>query len=189
VRRIKWRWLIGLSAAFAIGYAAVAWLGLMPGLGWYRERQFTETLFGVGVPLGEPVFEFHTPRDFNGDGYSIEHFRLPAGVAMRFENPAELDGYPKMPEVRSSHGWQRSGWHRAGDWQTHSQYLSFALQGAPAEVQRTVRQALTRPKTWYAIQYKVASEKLPPNDLWILNVDLMVVDPEAGDLFLANLNT
>ena len=67
-------------------------------------------MFNTKVELGTPVFEYHSERHFNGDGYSLSVYKLPESVKKRFFEADELflNEFPKLPDYRSH--WSQEHW-------------------------------------------------------------------------------
>lgn len=145
-------------------------------------------IFGTEVPLSAPLFEHHSPRHFNGDGYSFEVYHLPDGVRHWFTaaNNNELADLPRRPDYRSH--WRTQPW-REGPLDPHIKEdvdFAFAYSSSTnpelAKYQADLRQALARPRTFYAYFAYDHSQTLG-------NIDLFVIDLDTGRLYLINLNT
>lgn len=182
----RWRKLI---------YQFLAAIGIMGGLYggavlWWRwqsareEAAFFEGLAGVPGHFPDSLFAYTPPRDFNGDGYSVEVFPLPAEIRARFEHfdAAKMAGFPKRPEYRAH--WQRVDWQATPLKPEDKQYLDFVLPGAEEAKEQCarIRELLGKPGSFYGYFYF-------SHEGWLGDVDFFIVDREGGRLYLLNLNT
>jgi hypothetical protein len=176
-----------VAAALAGTYAVAAALGVVPGMGWYFERQFTEELVGCHITLGTAERLIESPRAFNGDGFSVARYRLPAGmldcVAATTQEPL---AYPRATEDRV--GWKVRGWRHPPLSPLDAALSQWSLSAEAADLAPDISAALARPSTWYALLYKGEASTADPNG-YIGNVDLFVIDREHGKFYILNLNT
>jgi hypothetical protein len=153
-----------------------------------RYANYLAGVFGTEVVLRAPFFEYHSSRHFNGDGYSFEVYHLPDGVRQRFAmvKKNELSNFPRRTENRSH--WRTQPWIEGPLESRLNEDVEFALaygQSGNPELGKhlaDLRQAFTRPRTFYAYHAYDHSQALG-------NIDLFVIDLEVGRLYLINLNT
>ncbi|MCB1204333.1 MAG: hypothetical protein KDN18_08730, partial [Verrucomicrobiae bacterium] len=155
----------------------------------FAYRAYLKGVYGTKCSLPDPIFEFHSPRDFNGDGYSFEVMELPAEIRARFESADDelLSGFPKRPNYRND--WEVSSWREAPAGDELEGKLDFALSdygvGRDPDLVRyfgLIREALDRKGTFYA---SFTKEGLSSP----INIDFFVVDLVGGWLYQINHNT
>lgn len=152
-------------------------------------RSYLKGVYGTKCSLPDPIFEVHSPRDFNGDGYSFEVMELPTEIRARFERADDelLSGFPKRPNYRND--WEVSFWREAPAGEELEGMLDFALSEYDARRDSDlvrhfalVREALGRKGSFYAAFTKGDSSSPA-------NIDFFVVDLERGRLYQINHNT
>lgn len=168
---------------------AVLVIGTVGVLDALAYRSYLKEVYGTKCSLPDPIFEFHSPRHFNGDGYSFEVMELPAEIRARFEDADDklLTGFPKRPDYRN--GWKVFPWREAPAGEELEGLLDFALSDYDATQDQDpgrhfaqVREALGRKGTFYAAFTKGAP--FSP-----ANLDFFVVDLVGRRLYLVNHNT
>lgn len=152
-------------------------------------KEYLNGIYDAEVAYGDPIFEYHSERAFNGDGYSIEVYELPASIRKRFEAAdATLQGaFPKLPGMLED--WEVEPWREAPFDPGFERYLSFALSSYDDEGKkllagqfRDIRAALSRKGTFYSF-FKFDHGSDPGN------IDLFIVDLEGGRVYQINHNT
>jgi len=150
--------------------------------------EYLSGLYDTNVTLGSALYEYDSPRAFNGDGYSISIYELPANIRSRFESADErlLTEFPKRPSYRDR--WNSQHWREAPFDTKFEKYLDFALSrydedrtGLSSQFQ-AIREALSRKRTYYAF-FTYDHGDHPGN------IDLFIVDLEGGRLYSINHNT
>lgn len=189
VTLVKKRWRTSGILLLVPVILAVLVIGTVRVLDAFAYRSYLKGVYGTSCSLPDPIFEFHSPRHFNGDGYSFEVMELPAGIRARFESADDklLTGFPKRPDYRN--GWEVFLWREAPAGEDFEGKLDFALSdyGAGRDPDLVghfalVREALGRKKTFYAAFTKEGLSS--PTD-----IDFFVVDLVGGRLYLVNHNT
>jgi hypothetical protein len=151
--------------------------------------RYLEGLYDTKVSLGKPIFEYDSERAFNGDGYSISVYEMPATIRKRFEAADErlLTDFPKHPSYRDH--WSFERWRQSPFDEKFTEYLDFALSSydagnAPKLTDHfdAIRAALKRQGTFYAFFYNRPSGHVG-------DVDFFVVDLVGGRLYSINHNT
>lgn len=151
--------------------------------------EYLTNLFDTHVTLGKAVYEYDSPRAFNGDGYSLTVYALPANIRSRFESADErlLSEFPKRPSYRNR--WSPHHWREAPFDPDFEKYLSFALSNydsskAPKLTShfQTIREVLSHKRTYYAFFAYVLDDYLG-------DIDMFIVDLEGGRLYMINHNT
>jgi hypothetical protein len=146
-------------------------------------------VYDAEVKLGPAIFEYDSERSFNGDGYSLSVYELPAGLRKRFESVDDrlLTEYPKRPSYRNH--WKFEHWREAPFDDKFKEHLDFALSScdsgkAPGLSSRfeSIRKAMARKGTFYAFFYN------DPGG-YIGDIDLFIVDLVEGRLYSINHNT
>lgn len=177
--------------AFAALVAAVLWAGLFvgftPGSEAYASYRFSRELFGRGFVLGSPRHSYDSPRAFNGDGYSIEVFETPDGLArLAAFPPAEFcSAFPIRPPFRSH--WSGVPWHSTPITGKERMFLEFALMARADSVELTAAQRLlerlaNEPGHYIAYFYYMHGDHVG-------NVDFFLISPSARVLIVVNHNT
>lgn len=155
----------------------------------YEYKQYLDGLYDTNVDLGTPVFEYHSARSFNGDGYSISVYEVPSSIRTRFDSADErlLTEFPKHPSYRDH--WNFEPWHEAPFDTKFEAYLDFALSRYDADRApglagqfEAIRLSLQRQGTYYAFFHHFAGDY--PGD-----IDLFIVDLVGGRVYLINHNT
>ena len=183
----QWRRLIIFVAIPALA------LGLLYLWGWtshqFRYARYLEGLFDTKVVLGPSIYSYDSGRAFNGDGYSIAVYELPQSIRDRFTSPDNhlFTEFPKRPDYRSH--WKTVYWKQAPFDDSLSIFLEFALSAYDAGKTKgleahfdAIRTALRKPTTLYALFYNNPGK-------YVGNIDLFIVDLEAGRFYMINHNT
>jgi hypothetical protein len=170
-----------LPAAIAIGIYLLSFPFY-----YIEDRVSNHATFGAFATLSEPIFGHYSERTFQGDGYSITVYPLPAAIRRRFEKPDQkfLETFPKLPSYRSH--WDTEHWRRGPVDPRFKAYLDFALTPsfepfAPDQFS-AIRAALQRPTTYYSF-FKYDHGDSPGN------IDLFIVDLENARVYIINFNT
>lgn len=152
-------------------------------------KRYYEGLFDSKADLGTALFKYDSEGGFNGDGYSISVYELPASVRTRFESADDklLNQFPKKPGYRDR--WATVSWREAPMENRFSQYLDFALSGLDSRSNpellnhfESIRRAMSQPDTYYAFFHY-------DHGGYPANIDLLIVDLKEGRLYLINHNT
>ena len=185
VLKKRWKLLcLQLSIPFA-GFIMIA------GLSWIANKgaddRYLEGLFDTsGIALDEPIFQYHSDRAFNGDGYSIVIYELPANVRARFEAVDEklLTDFPKHPSYRDH--WSFERWKPAPLDEEFQNHLNFALSSYDSRKEpelvehfERIRGILSGINAYYAFFYS----GMPGN------IDFFIVDLGGNCLYFINHNT
>jgi len=186
IRGKRWRRTGILIAAPLLFYLLLGWISLFNAQA--GQAQYLRDLYDVEVDYGEPLFQFHSERAFNGDGYSLWVFELPDTVRSQFEDPGAdfLQSFPKKPGYRSD--WEAGHWREAPLQPEFESDLTFALQvigdGEPglSAYLDEIQQALASRGTFYALFRNKNADRLA-------NIDLFIVDLERGRIYQINRNT
>jgi hypothetical protein len=180
--------MLGSLVVFIIAvYVGAMAIGVcLPGLEWVCDRRFTRDLVGVPVVLWWPIESYESGRSFQGDGNSIDKYRLPKTIAELTRRPGALAGYPHRPDYRIH--WKVREWRPGAEAQADARYIDFALGGSPKALTDAARAALRHPGAWYALFYNEFPS--PDSDpTYIGDVDLFILDPTTGTMFVVNQNT
>ena len=178
---IKKRWQ-KLSLQIAIPVATYILLLVFAYFGEsYIKAQYDRNIYDSDGNLGDPIYEHHPERSFNGDGSSISIYDLPPKIRSRFENPDSklLEDFPKRPDYRDD--WKVMRWREAPIDEEFNQYTNFALFGA-SNYSSDIKKALSRKGTYYAFFYYDHGEN--PG-----NIDFFIVDLVGGRIYSINVNT
>ena len=151
--------------------------------------EYLAALYDTEVTLGLPVFAYRSGRSFNGDGYSISVYELPATIRHRFESADErlLSEFPKHPSYRRN--WNFEHWREAPFDPKFQEHLEFALSSYDAgrvpglSLQfESIRKAVARKGTYYAFFYNTPSS-------YVGDIDFFIIDLQQGLLYTINNNT
>lgn len=183
----KWK-RVGFQIAIPVTvYACVAGVSLHSSSRAHAD--YLVGLFDTEFEPGEAIFEYDSDRAFNGDGYSISVFELPAKIRKRFESADArlLSEFPKLPNWRKE--WRFERWSEAPMDDRFKNHLDFALSSydagkAPGLSSKfeAIRKALNRKGTYYALFYSGGGAS-------IADIDLFIVDLAEGRLYIINHNT
>lgn len=151
--------------------------------------KYLSNLYDTDVALGQALYQYDSPRAFNGDGYSLSVYELPAKVRARFQSADKrlLSEFPKRPDYRDH--WTPRPWREAPFDPSLKKYLDFALgeydseraSGLSSQFQ-AIREALSRKGVYYAF-FAYDHGNYPGN------IDLFIVDLKGGRLYSINHNT
>ena len=199
--RKQWKGVCGLVIAplliFSIlkGVTAIDMLGADE----RAEREFSLYLQGVfdaEVELGDPIYEFQTRRDFNGDGYTLMVYDLPSTIRSRFEAADDelLLEFPKDTDFRTD--WATEHWRQGPLDPQFQEQLDFALtqyygepeSGLTAQFE-AIRQAISKQGGYYAFVYNTQEQYPNDPDSRTGNIDFFVVDLIGNRLYSINHNT
>ena len=187
VAKKQWRNLVILAVipVLAYGILLVA-TGLVDRA---NNKEYLKGIYGTTVEFGAPIFEYHSERAFNGDGYSIEIYELPDSVRKKFVSPDSdfLNRFPQRPDYRED--WETETWREGPFDSSFESYLSFALSSydvdqAPGLAVHfaDIRVALKSKRTFYSF-FKYDHGDHPGN------VDMFIIDLESGRIYEINHNT
>lgn len=153
------------------------------------EKASYASLFNVYTRLGKPLYEYDSPRAFNGDGYSFRAYELPTDIRNSFKAPDQklLTEFPKQPF--SSNGWSVQPWKEAPLTPSFNQYIEFALsnydernESSLSPYFKAIREALSSKGTFYSF-FSRGNEQCPQD------IDLFIVDLKNNRLYIINHNT
>lgn len=182
----RWR-RVGLQLAIP----GVILLALVAaGAVWYslQEDRLTR-LFDCQVELSPALFKHASERHFNGDGYSIWVYDLPATVRARFESADQrlLTKYPKSSNIGDR--WQTEHWQKTpfqGDFQDRLQLVlsNYDAKQSPELDSHlgAMRQALASEGAYYAFFHYRAVDR-------ISDIDFFLVDLANNRLYIVKHNT
>lgn len=154
----------------------------------YLELRFVNRIFGRSQFIGRPIYEFHSDRSLNGDGFSLEVNKLPEDLKKHFFQLSQAD-LKKIPEkAEYLDKWGTCSWAKTPFDEKNKKYLDFVLsdygdRSKPFQenIQR-VKDALAAPGNFHSFFYLDHGER--PG-----NVDLFVIDVKNDFIFFLNLNT
>ncbi|HEY5312781.1 MAG TPA: hypothetical protein VIK18_09685 [Pirellulales bacterium] len=163
------------------------------------QREEMQNLTGVAFSLGAPEHWYDTGPSFNGDGYTIEQYRLPESVARQFlKLPAKAADRPMLHAPSAS--WKVVHWRTGPPDPSDMPYIDFALgasYGLPGDllgqerearrIQASARASLARQTTHFAYFYKASV--FPDGRLWVQNVVLYVLDAPGHRFFRVDFDT
>jgi hypothetical protein len=185
----KKRWKrVGIQIAVPVLVFLVLW-AILSVLSTKAYSEYLSNLYDADVKLGAALYEYDSPRAFNGDGYSFSVYELPANIRSRFETADKrlLSEFPKRPSYRNH--WSPQHWREAPFDPKFEKYLDFALSRydsvqAPklSSHFKAIREALSHKRTYYAFFAYEHGDY--PGD-----IDLFIVDLEGGRLYTINHNS
>lgn len=155
----------------------------------FAYRAYLRGIYDTRVSLGVPVFEYHSERFWNGDGYSIQVYELPESIRKRFETVDEslLQEFPRRPSYRDD--WSTEYWREAPMKPEFFDYLHFATtsyginrEGKLESHFANIHEAMNRNRTFYAF-FKYDHGDYPGN------IDMFIIDLEKNVLYEINHNT
>ncbi len=183
----RWKRLI-----FQIIIPVMAYAILMVVTSLANKHQYNRDLqdcFDTKVNLKNPLYEYNSERGFNGDGYSISVYELPASIRERFESADErlMKTFPVRPDYREH--WNSEHWHKSPFDPQFAKYLEFALARYLADdssqivaYHEAIQKALDHPGCYYSFFYNNHDEDVG-------DIDFFVVDLINNRLYMINHNT
>ena len=101
------------------------YFGLLPWATLYNDIIWTYRITGRPFSLGNAEHSYHSRREFNGDGYSIDVYLLSEGVAKHFETPPPefFEKRPERSDVRSH--WEAVTWRKTPSRPEDMDYIHF----------------------------------------------------------------
>lgn len=146
-------------------------------------------IFGAKFVLETPLYEYHSPRHFNGDGYSITVHPLPDAVRKRFD-PGLNQPLPQLPDsALGRERWSTESWRRAPLATEFKEHVRFALSSYDQDKNRelmanfdAIEAALAGDSAYYAFRY------YSPGG-YVGNIDFYLVDLAQAKIYLINHNT
>ena len=163
-------------------------MGLVGAWHFLKEDRLT-SLFDCEVELSPALFKYASERHFNGDGYSIWVYDLPATVRARFESADRrlLTKYPKSSDIGGR--WRTEHWRKTpfeGEFQDGLQLVlsSYDAKEAPeiSSHLEAIRQTLDAEGSYYALFYYRAIDR-------ISDIEFFLVDLVNNRLYIVNHNT
>ncbi len=155
----------------------------------HEYSKYLSNIFGANVTVGAAVFEYDTPRSFQGDGFSLVVYEAPESVRVQFENPDDkfTSEYPKRPLERKD--WLTRSWSKAPITPENAKYIRFALSEIPPPNSgdfdvhtKAIREALSHGRAYYSFFYNEPNGNLG-------DIDFFIVDLEGNRVYLINQNT
>lgn len=183
----RWKRLVLQGAIPMVAFLLLTGISSIVNAGAYE--RYLEGLYDTKVHLPDPIFEYDSERSFNGDGYSISVYELPATIRARFESADErlISEFPRHPSYRDH--WSFERWRRSPFDEKFNKYLEFALSSYDSDQAdglsehfRLIRKALTGDGAYYAFFYSSHGD-------YPGNIDLFIVDLEGNRLYSINHNT
>jgi hypothetical protein len=155
----------------------------------YRHKEYLKNVFSVSTDLGTPLFEYDSPRSFNGDGYSFSVYVLPSSVEARFSSPvpALTERFPVRPGYRDH--WKTVLWQSTPFPSDYEMYLQFTLSSYDRDNQQELqkhfdktREALSMQGNYFAFFHYDHGDH--PG-----NIDFFLIDLIRKKLYIINHNT
>jgi hypothetical protein len=172
-------WIGIVTSISAITFYAM-YFRAIPGLGWYHELVMTKNICGVPFRLGTPIAHCDDgPRDFFGDGYSADAYRIPSEVKLSTQMQKTF-----IPRVKGfGNDWCSVAWKSPID---HSDlaYVDFVLEHDA--VRELATEAITLPTTRVAYFYKMYTGT--DGTLRITDVTMYIIDIENKVFIVADRN-
>ena len=190
--RWAWRNYRALFIVMVIAPVAVVfWVSWItrafPGSQALADRSYVEDLTGKAF-WTKVVFEYNSPRDFNGDGYSIVVYELDDEVASALSKPDSLFfQHPLRSDDRNR--WEQKRWRRTPLRPEDSRFLEVAIVESEdanpgmAETFKELRDLMAEEGNYYSFNNLMLSAEI------VSNVDFYVLSPSHKRLFVINLNT
>ena len=190
VRRFRSRkyfagvWFIGLTTF-------LLWAGLelrmLPGSTAYRDCYYSNQWFGRIGLLGNLRLYYHSEREFNGDGYSIDVFDISDSfAAWAASPPAEFTiRYPIKPEFRSH--WNSIAWHKTPIPAEEVPFLDTAMSERADDPKleaaiKLLKKLANEPGNYIAIRYHGQAAS-------VADIDFFLLSPSEKTFILVNFNT
>lgn len=161
----------------------------LAGAWYFLKEDRLVSLFDCALILGPALFKYASDRHFNGDGYSIWVYDLPATVRARFESADQrlLTKYPKSSHIVGR--WRTEHWRKTpfeGDFEDGLQLVlsSYDAKEAPeiSSHLEAIRQTLDAEGSYYALFYYRAIDR-------ISDIEFFLVDLVNNRLYIVNHNT
>ncbi|MEE9491795.1 MAG: hypothetical protein V3W04_00235 [Gammaproteobacteria bacterium] len=151
--------------------------------------KYLREIYDVEIDLKSAIYNYDSPRSFQGDGYSISVYELPIEIRQRFESADTrlLEQFPKRPNYRSK--WSIEQWSEAPLDPKFNKHLDFSLSSYDAKhvselssYFHDIRSALKQKNTYYAFFFK-GHKDFPGN------IDMFIIDLDNNRLYDINHNT
>lgn len=187
-----WKRTARIWAVFCIGTLAL-WAGEIL---LYRIDHgiYLSQIFDTKVKFGPPIYEYDSPRAFNGDGYSISVYQLPDSIRDRFSAFDEKlkSEFPKRSAYRKH--WHTQNWKVGPISKDERKYMRFACEffydgAAPRKLKQNVgefRRALRSDPVYFSFLYSRLSKGKQD---YYGDIDFFMINPETGRVYLINHNT
>jgi len=181
--KMRWR-RVGIQLAILCTVV----MGLA-GAWYFLKEDRLASLFDCELILGPALFKYASDRHFNGDGYSIWVYELPATVRARFESADQrlLTKYPKSSDIEGR--WRTEHWQQTplvGEFEDGLQLVlsSYDAKEAPeiSSHLEAIRQTLDAEGSYYALFYYRAIDR-------ISDIEFFLVDLVNNRLYIVNHNT
>ena len=185
--RRQWRKLILRAAIPLVSYSLITSAVFLSG--YIHQKLYFDTIFDTKAGLGKPLFEYDSPRAFNGDGYSLTVYGLSPAIRKRFENPDArlLSQFPKFPSERSQ--WAMEPWRQAPVETRFRKHVDFALSSYDQDQNPHLRDHFS------AIESSLAGDSAYYAFFWfnhgdnVGDIDFFLVDLKGGLIYVINHNT
>lgn len=179
------------SVGFCAIIVALLWgglfVGLTPGASFYARYRYSRELFGSCFALWNSKYSYHSPRHFNGDGYSIEVLTTSDALSRWATAPPSDFGktHPVLPSFRSH--WSAIHWRATPVGADELKFLEFALMRSDNSsdldaAKKFLERLANEPGHYFACFYFM-------HDSGVGNVDFFLLSPSERVLILVNHNT
>ncbi|OUS19110.1 hypothetical protein A9Q93_02750 [Nonlabens dokdonensis] len=152
---------------------------------WVMIRNYNYELTGLKFSNGESVYKNESERAFNGDGYSINIYKLDDEVAQYFMSPNEdfFNNYPKRG-IRDD--WQITHWKKTPHNQSEKGFVGFAYSQL-YDLNFELEDLLIEEGNYYAYKHDMYDVFDP--DYYRGNIDFYIICPKRKIIVKINHNT
>lgn len=147
---------------------------------------YTDDLFGKSFVMGEPVQKDYSKRSFQGDGASVEVYRLNPKLIEYFNNP-DSAFFTKYPESSLREDWESSSWKKTPILDIDKKAFGFASY-ATDSISIDLEEILNEKGSYYAYQCNLHNGSLE-RDPQFGNIDFYIISLERKVCVLINVNT
>lgn len=149
-----------------------------------KEKKYNHEITGLEFNLENPIYEYETERDFNGDGYSIWIFKLDDISANYFLYPDD-DFFSKFPNVKIRNHWESEFWKSTPILENENSFFSFANHQVEG-MKFSLKELINEEGNYYAYQYYIHNYS---GDIRIGNIDFYIICPKRKLFIHINHNT
>jgi hypothetical protein len=159
-------------------------------------QELTANLFGKGILLSKRVGKYHSGRAINGDGYSIDVFKLPEEYINEIlANFGEIKKeYPQKPDYRDK--WESVGWQESPIKEDEKLFYDFIVLKEEMHLYYSLHSSkaikyfidsINEESNHYCYNYNL--HKWSDGDISVGDIDFYVFCPKEKLLICINHNT
>lgn len=150
-----------------------------------QEKGYNTELTGFEFNFGDPIYEYESKRDFNGDGYSIWIYEIDDKTAQYFKNP-NAEFFIDYPSSDFRKDWETEFWKKTPFNKEEQKFFNFAHKDLD-ELEFELEDLLYEKENYYAYEYYM--HDFSDGTVYVGNIDFYILCPNRKLIVKINHNT